>query len=131
MPQITTKYIQETLIPTKAPSWPSLDLACRNQSANQVGGDYFDFIEGHNGFKHLMVNYLGTIPESIELYSPYQNRECLHCHGIARSFKEGEMHVDFLEELRSGETSCLECHSLAHDVVQLDSLDLWNDGAGP
>jgi nitrate/TMAO reductase-like tetraheme cytochrome c subunit len=84
-----------------------------------------------NGFKHLLVNYVGTIPEEIELYAPYQNRECLHCHGDARSFEESELHVDFIDELRGGETSCLECHDLVHAVSEIESLDKWDPEAVP
>lgn len=75
------------------------------------------------GFKHLVVNYLGTVPEQIELYRPYENRECLHCHEGGRDYLE--MHGDFEEELLSGETSCLECHDLVHPVDELDTLELW------
>lgn len=84
-----------------------------------------------NGFKHLLVNYVGTIPEEIELYAPYQNRECLHCHGDARSFEESELHVDFIDELRRGEISCLECHDLVHAVSEIESLDKWDPEAVP
>lgn len=33
------------------------------------------------GMRHLYVQYIGKIPEKIELYNAYNNRECLHCHG--------------------------------------------------
>src|SRR5262245_17010267 len=38
------------------------------------------------GMRHVFVNYLGTPPDTIKLYTPFNNRECLHCHGGARSF---------------------------------------------
>jgi len=47
--------IQETLIPASAPNWTGLDLAARNITANQVGGDYFDFLEGKNGTRHMII----------------------------------------------------------------------------
>lgn len=77
------------------------------------------------GFKHLFINYLGTIPDTIELYQPYENRECLHCHEGARSYLD--MHEDFVEELESGETSCLECHDMTHPVKQLTELETWKE----
>ena len=38
----------------------------------------------------LPVRYFGTIPkpENIKLYTPFNNRECLHCHLGARSFEQ-------------------------------------------
>ncbi|HXV63564.1 MAG TPA: NapC/NirT family cytochrome c [Vicinamibacteria bacterium] len=78
-----------------------------------------------HGLQHVFVHYLGTIPETIELYNPYSNRECLHCHAGARSFEELEDHVDFRQEIDSGETSCLECHDFVHDIVNLEGLETW------
>ena len=49
------RAIQETLIPAKAPDWDALDVAGRNQSANQVGGDYFDYFESDDGQRHCVV----------------------------------------------------------------------------
>ena len=79
------------------------------------------------GIRHVWVNYLGTIPDELTLYQPYQNRECLYCHGEARFFNEG-LHGEMRPELDSNELSCLECHTLAHDVDQLGALDMWDGG---
>jgi hypothetical protein len=38
------------------------------------------------GLHHVYVQYLGTSMNPIRLYTPYNNRECLHCHLGARSF---------------------------------------------
>ncbi|MCH9650178.1 MAG: NapC/NirT family cytochrome c [Deltaproteobacteria bacterium] len=78
------------------------------------------------GVKHLWVNYFGTPGEPIELYEPYRNRECLHCHGGARSFEEAEFHADIRAELTTDETSCLECHEFVHAVEELDGLEKWS-----
>jgi cytochrome c-type protein NapC len=78
-----------------------------------------------NGLKHVWVNYVGTKPEKIELYQPYNNRECLHCHAGARSYEENEMHADDLEGLAKGETSCLECHDTVHDVENVATKAVW------
>lgn len=79
------------------------------------------------GAKHLWVHYLGDVPEpgEIALYNPYQNRECLHCHGAARVFVEGMMHEDILAELESGEMSCLECHDQVHGVPDTREMEMW------
>lgn len=77
------------------------------------------------GMRHVYVHYLGAVPEQLELYSAYSNRECLHCHEGARSFEELEDHIDMREELASGDSSCLECHDFTHDVADLDELEMW------
>jgi len=86
---------------------------------------YGDFTAKMKGLKHVWVQYIGTVPETIELYEPYENRECLHCHGGARSFEEDELHMEYRAEFDSGETSCLECHDLAHETSDLEGEDLW------
>ena len=68
------------------------------------------------GLKHVYVNYLGEVPEKIELYEPYNNRECLHCHAGARSFEESDLHKEMRADLASNTTSCLECHDVVHQV---------------
>lgn len=83
------------------------------------------------GVKHLWVHYVGEVPERIELYEPYKNRECLHCHSGARSFAENEMHADMLGELAAGEISCLDCHDLTHEVEDLEGLALWREDLPP
>ena len=79
------------------------------------------------GLKHLLVYYVGEVPDEIELYEPYENRECLHCHEGSRTFEEGETHAEFREDLGTGETSCLECHDLIHGVEDLGGADFWED----
>lgn len=77
------------------------------------------------GMKHLWVNTLGEIPEKLALYSPYQNRECLHCHSGMRKFEQSELHSDIREDLANNVTSCLECHSVVHDVDNVASQPVW------
>lgn len=79
------------------------------------------------GLKHVYVHYLGSIPDELELYEPYHNRECLHCHEGARSYLEDETHADMLEELRSNETSCLDCHDMNHETESIADAELWED----
>jgi len=79
-----------------------------------------------NGLRHLWVNYVSPVEEGdIELYEPYQNRECLHCHDGARSFEESEPHDIMLEALKANETSCLDCHNSVHD---LRADKMWQPG---
>ncbi len=87
---------------------------------------YGDLQAKVTGVKHLWVNYFGTPAEPLALYQPFRNRECLHCHGGARSFEESELHLDIKGELVSNETSCLECHELIHSVGELDGLEKWS-----
>jgi hypothetical protein len=86
---------------------------------------YGDAAAKMKGMKHMWVNYFGTIPAKIELYEPFKNRECLHCHDGARSFEEQEFHHEYREQLMSNETSCLECHDKTHDIENLASLPKW------
>ena len=77
------------------------------------------------GLEHLRVHYFGTLPETLELYEPYSNRECLSCHRDARSYEEDETHADLRAELATDEISCLECHTPTHGVDDLGSHGRW------
>jgi cytochrome c-type protein NapC len=79
------------------------------------------------GLRHVYVYYVAGAPEKIELYEPYRNRECLHCHAGARSFEENELHQAIRAELTSNATSCLECHDMAHEVADLAGKPLWKE----
>lgn len=81
-----------------------------------------------NGLVHLWVHYTGKVPANgeIELYSPYQNRECLYCHGAARTYLEDQNHIDMSVEIASGEVSCLECHGPVHDVESVAGAERWS-----
>lgn len=86
------------------------------------------------GLNHVYVQYFGKIPDKIELYTPYNNRECLHCHQGARNFEEGVTHTleeGRLELIKSGQLSCMtsECHSTTHDVKNVGSKTLWTDSS--
>ena len=82
------------------------------------------------GLRHIYVQYLGTppSPEKITLYSPYDNRECLHCHLGARSFESNPIHIALLDSLKSNDTSCLTsgCHDTVHNVGALGNLKMWS-----
>ncbi len=79
------------------------------------------------GLRHVYVNYLGTIPEKIKLYEPYNNRECLHCHAGSRAFEESDLHKEMRADLGTNKTSCLECHDAVHEVHDLKGKPLWKE----
>src|SRR3954469_20075556 len=79
-------------------------LAARHYQNNRVPRDsacytchtdygmYGDIKSKIRGLRHVYIQYLGTAPNPIKLYNPYNNRECLHCHEGARGFEAGVMH---------------------------------------
>jgi hypothetical protein len=82
------------------------------------------------GLRHVYVQYLGTLATPIHLYSPYNNRECLHCHAGARSFQEGAVHTadpSIMASIKSNQLSCLTsgCHDNVHAVAHLSELKFW------
>jgi cytochrome c-type protein NapC len=78
-----------------------------------------------NGLRHVWAHYIAGVPKKIELYRPYPNSNCLHCHDDMRRFIEGPAHRPILDALTSGKTSCLSCHRIAHDMAKVDSDDFW------
>jgi nitrate/TMAO reductase-like tetraheme cytochrome c subunit len=84
------------------------------------------------GLRHLYVQYLGHIPapDRIRLYEPYNNRECLHCHGGARKFEQLAAHSrkpQMLGDIKAGRISCLSsrCHDTIHDIGSLADATFW------
>lgn len=86
-----------------------------------------DFKAKLGGLRHLYVYYLGDVPKKIELYRPFNNRECLHCHDGARNFVAA--HGEDVPSLRANETSCLECHDQVHAVDEVAALPKWKGGS--
>jgi cytochrome c-type protein NapC len=78
-----------------------------------------------NGLRHVWAHYVAGVPAKIELYHPYPNSNCLHCHDDARRFVEGVAHRPILNDLHAGKTSCLSCHRVAHDMTKVDAGELW------
>ena len=92
---------------------------------------YGGFRSKLRGLNHIYVQYLGKIPDKIELYNPYNNRECLHCHQGARSFEEGATHnmeEGRLDLMKSNKLSCMTsgCHSSIHDIKNPPNLTFWS-----
>jgi nitrate/TMAO reductase-like tetraheme cytochrome c subunit len=72
-----------------------------------------------NGLRHVWAFVTEGNQAKIELYEPYDNANCLHCHGSSQRFLEVEDHVaedDFLTRVGTGELSCLHagCHDEGH-----------------
>lgn len=85
------------------------------------------------GLRHLAVQYFGSIPDTVKLYKPYRNRECLHCHAGARKFLKAGAHrgeENFFPDVATGKRSCLEagCHDVAHNVHELADVTFWKEG---
>ena len=78
-----------------------------------------------NGLRHMVVYYTGQTPDVIELYKPYHNRECLHCHAGARRFED--LHAHDMKELVGNEISCMSCHGQAHEIHNLAGATLWRE----
>lgn len=84
------------------------------------------------GLKHVYKYYLSTPANPIKLYTPYNNRECLHCHNGARSFEESEAHTkdpQMLTQMRLNQLSCTTsgCHNIIHNVTQLKDATFWKE----
>lgn len=91
---------------------------------------YGDVSAKLRGLRHVYVNYIGGVPRKIALYTPYNNRECLHCHLGARSFEEGATHTaeeGTLAKIKSNQLSCMSsgCHETTHDVANLGKAAFW------
>jgi cytochrome c-type protein NapC len=88
-----------------------------------------------HGLRHVYIHYLGTppSPEAIQLYDPYNNRECLHCHLGARSFEGGAVHnadPDLLAAVKANKVSCISsgCHDVVHNIASLNKVKFWKGG---
>jgi cytochrome c-type protein NapC len=95
-----------------------------------------DYKAKWRGVHHVVVQYFGKIPkpEDIKLYTPYNNRECLHCHAGARSYEEASSHhksPDMLALAASNQLSCTSsnCHDVVHNVADLNGATFWKPTA--
>jgi len=114
------------------------NLVPRNRACYTCHTDYTMFgpIDSKlRGLRHLYVQYLGKppAPEAIQLYTPFNNRECLYCHADMRVFLEASKHTkqpDLLAKLRSNQVSCMTsgCHDTIHNVAALKDATFWKGG---
>ena len=78
-----------------------------------------------NGLRHVWAHYIAGVPKKIELYQPYPNSNCLHCHDDMRRFVDAPAHKPVLSALYAGTTSCLSCHRIAHDMAKVNAGEFW------
>ena len=110
------------------------NLVPRNRACYTCHTDYTMFGTFHSkmrGLRHLYVQYLGTppAPENIRLYTPFNNRECLHCHDGMRVFEEEPKHNKMMAKIKANQVSCVSsgCHNIVHDVSTLKDATFWKE----
>jgi cytochrome c-type protein NapC len=124
---IPAKHFQNNLVP-------------RDHACYTCHTDYTMFGTAHaklRGLRHVYIQYLGKIPApaDIKLYTPFNNRECLHCHAGARSFVEAVTHKSEpgrLLAIAENRQSCLAsgCHATVHDAAKVATLPSWPQEEG-
>jgi nitrate/TMAO reductase-like tetraheme cytochrome c subunit len=119
---VPAAHFQNHLVPA--------DQACFTcHTTYTMFGDYEAKLRG---VRHLYVQYLGHVPKpaDITLYSPYNNRECLHCHQGMRKFEAAAAHhrtPQMLAQIEANRLSCTasNCHEFIHDVADLGQATFW------
>jgi nitrate/TMAO reductase-like tetraheme cytochrome c subunit len=122
---IPAKHFQNNLVP-------------RDHACYTCHTDYTMFGTAHakfRGLRHVYIQYLGKIPApaDIKLYTPFNNRECLHCHAGMRAFEEHPKHSktpEMMKQIISNQLSCMtsKCHDTIHDVGTLKDATFWKGG---
>ncbi len=46
---------QLSLLPSSHPDWKDVEIIYEMETATEVGGDYYDFIEGHDGARYVVI----------------------------------------------------------------------------
>jgi cytochrome c nitrite reductase small subunit len=64
------------------------------------------------GVNHLWKYMRGAYTLPLRIRSPFNTRNCLHCHGEAKVFRQA--HVESQEQIDSGDLTCLDCHAPVH-----------------
>ncbi|MDH5527804.1 MAG: NapC/NirT family cytochrome c [Nitrospirota bacterium] len=77
-----------------------------------------------SGIRHIWVYYFKGPPDPINLhiYDPYENRDCLRCHGKSKRWNNQPVHnmrPGLKDEILAGTKRCLDsgCHSEAHLIA--------------
>jgi cytochrome c-type protein NapC len=70
------------------------------------------------GLQHMWHAYVAGVPDPIQLYREYGNRECLRCHSGAPTFVQQPAHEGQIPQMEDGELSCLLCHGPMHGVEE-------------
>jgi nitrate/TMAO reductase-like tetraheme cytochrome c subunit len=66
------------------------------------------------GFRHLARYTTRTYTEPIQYRGVFDNDNCLKCHANMPKFEAVPWHHTVMESVEKNETSCLNCHGLAH-----------------
>jgi cytochrome c-type protein NapC len=91
-----------------------------------------------NGLKHLfyyVTEYANTGPmgeggKPIHMYKPFQNGMCTRCHSTtAPNWLKNENHAGVIEDIRKGETKCIDCHS--GEAIHPRAFAHGGNGHGP
>jgi cytochrome c-type protein NapC len=77
-----------------------------------------------NGMRHLfkyVTEYASTGPDGqggppIHLYKPFKSEACMQCHSMTAK-KYLEQHADQVEQMRSGDVACIDCHNEVHPLA--------------
>ncbi len=114
------------------------NLVPRDHACYTCHTDYTMFGTLHSkfrGLRHIYVQYFGKVPQpaDIKLYSPFNNRECLHCHAGMRVFEEEPKHSktpDMMNRIVTNQLSCTSshCHDTIHAVATLKDVTFWKGG---
>ncbi len=80
------------------------------------------------GLRHIWAYLTKCRIDSLKLYKPYNNRNCLHCHENSVRFRKNKHHrktEKMLARLASGEVSCLDagCHDEGHYIESDEDED--------
>jgi len=67
-----------------------------------------------DGFRHLARYVTGTHDEPVTHRGYYDNNNCLKCHGETYKYQAVSSHTTIEKQLASSQSSCLNCHGLAH-----------------
>jgi cytochrome c-type protein NapC len=92
-------------------------------------GLYGSFRAKLGGLRHIYIQYFGNppSPDKIQLFTPYNNRECLHCHQGARAFESNAIHMAIMDSITSNQMSCITsgCHDTVHNVGNQSKVKFW------
>lgn len=87
---------------------------------------------GRNHARRTFQGGQSPAPEEIRLYTPFNNRECLHCHAGMRAYLEEPKHTkqaSLMAKLNSNQVSCMTsgCHDIVHNVATLKDATFWHE----
>ncbi len=103
----------------------SIDRETACYSCHKDYAMFGDITAKMNGLRHVWAHYIAGVPKKIELYHPYRNSNCLHCHDDMRRFVDSPVHKPILSALYAGTTSCVSCHRVSHDMAKVQADDFW------